>query len=565
MSSLTSHDIQVMLLMLGVLLLCARVLGEVARRLNQPSVLGEIFAGILLGPTVLGALAPGAHAFLFPQTGGVAFVLHGITTLGIVLFLLVAGMEVDLSTIWRQGRAAISVGVAGIVIPFSVGFLAASIAPRFMGRDDASDPGLFGLFMGTVLSISALPIIAKALMDLNIYRSDLGMLVIAAAVFNDLVGWLMFALLLGMMDTPSVHGMSVGLTIALTLLFTAVMLTLVRWVFHRCLPWVQAHLSWPGGVLGLALSAALLAAAVTEWIGVHAIFGSFLLGVALGDSQHMREQTRATINQFVSFIFAPLFFASIGLTVNFVANFDLTLTVVVLLVATLGKVLGCAWGGHLGGLPRHESWAVGFAMNARGAMEIILGLLALQNGLIGERMFVSLVVMALVTSMIAGPAMQTLLNLKRRPQLGDFIAPRALLNPLHAPDAPRAIEQLVRAMPLPAGIDLLAATAAVLERENLMSTGIGDGLAVPHARIDGLTKPIVGLGLSREGVDFDAPDGKPAQLVFLILTPRDDDGAQVSILADIARRFRIEGMRQRALSVQNYTEFLALLKTTPAE
>lgn len=565
MSSLTSHDIQVMLVMLGVLLLCARVLGEVARRLNQPSVLGEILAGILLGPTVLGTFAPGAHEFLFPQTGGVAFVLHGITTLGIVLFLLVAGMEVDLSTIWRQGRAAIWVGLAGIVIPFGVGFLAASIAPRFMGRDDASSPGLFALFMGTVLSISALPIIAKALMDLNIYRSDLGMLVIAAAVFNDLVGWLMFALLLGMMDTPSVHNMSVGLTIALTLLFTAAMLTVGRWLFHRSLPWVQAHLTWPGGVLGLALSAALLAAAFTEWIGIHAIFGSFLVGVALGDSQHMREQTRATINQFVSFIFAPLFFASIGLTVNFVANFDLALTVVVLLVATVGKVLGCAMGGHFGGLPRRESWAVGFAMNARGAMEIILGLLALQNGLIGERMFVSLVVMALATSMIAGPAMQALLNLKRRPELGDYITQRALLNPLDAADAAQAIQQLVQAISLPQGIELPLVTSAVLERENLMSTGIGDGIAVPHARIEGLTKPLIALGLSREGVDFDAPDGKAAQLVFLILTPRDDDGAQVSILADIARRFRNEDMRHRALAVQNFTEFLAMLRTHPTE
>ena len=202
MSALTHSEITALLLALGLLLATARILGETARRFNLPSVLGEILAGILWGPTIFGALAPAGRAFLFPDHGGGALAFDGLMTLAITLFLLVAGLEVDLSTIWRQGKVALNVGLAGIIVPFSVGFIAAWYFPGMMGWEPGADSLIFALFMATALSISALPVIAKTLMDLNIYRSDLGMLVIAAAVFNDLVGWIVFAVILGMLGDP---------------------------------------------------------------------------------------------------------------------------------------------------------------------------------------------------------------------------------------------------------------------------------------------------------------------------------------------------------------------------
>ena len=205
--------------------------------------------------------------------------------------------------------------------------------------------------MATVLSISALPIIVKILMDLNIYRSDLGVTMVAAAVLNDLLGWLVFAVILGQVGVDQGQGLPIGTTIGLVIGFTLVMLTLVPWLINHLLALVQAYTSWPGGVLGFALSFCLFAAAFTEWIGIHAIFGSFLAGVALGQSRHLREQTRTTIDQFISFIFAPLFFASIGLRVDFLANFDLWLTLALMALAVTGKVLGSALGGRWGGLP----------------------------------------------------------------------------------------------------------------------------------------------------------------------------------------------------------------------
>ncbi|APG24809.1 MULTISPECIES: cation:proton antiporter domain-containing protein [Syntrophotalea] len=560
MDSLTHSEITALLLALGVLLASARLLGELARRFHLPAVLGEILAGILWGPTVFGALAPAGRTFLFPSHGGGALALDGLTTLAITLFLLVAGMEVDLSTVWRQGKSAVSVGVAGIVVPFALGFAASWYLPEIMGMEAGASPLIFALFMATALSISALPVIAKTLMDLNLYRSDLGMLLIAAAVLNDLVGWIIFAVILGMLGTAAIT-LSIGQTIGLTLGFTVVMLTLGRGLINRALPWIQAHSSWPGGVLGFALALTLMAAAFTEWIGVHAIFGSFLAGVALGDSQHLREKTRAVIDQFVSFIFAPLFFASIGLKVDFIANFDALLVGVVLLIATLGKVFGCSLAGRLSGMDRRESWAVGFGMNARGAMEIILGLLALSNGLIGERLFVALVFMALATSLLSGPLLQRLLHLKKPRRFTDFITTRSFVNPTAAVTREDAITELSYAAAQAAGLDADAVARAVLKREELMATGLGMGVAAPHARLPGLQAPVIAAGLSHFGIDFDAPDACPAQLIFLILTPVHDDGAQLEILADIAASLKARELREKLLQVNGLTEFLALVKS----
>jgi Kef-type K+ transport system membrane component KefB/mannitol/fructose-specific phosphotransferase system IIA component len=563
LARLSPQEIVVLFLALGVLLATARLLGELVRRWNQPSVLGEILAGILLGPTVLGRLWPAAYDGLFPAAGQVPVVLDGLVTLSVVLFLLVAGLELDLSTVWRQGRAALSVSVAGIVIPFAVGLAGGWFAPSLLGREPGAEPLVFALFFATALSISALPVIAKTLMDLGLYRTDLGMVVIAAAIFDDLTGWIIFAVVLGMMGGSSAeHGLPVSATIALTLGFAAVMLTVGRWLIHRTLPFLHAHTSWPGGILGFALALALFGAAFTEWIGVHAIFGAFLVGVALGDSSHLREQTRATIDRFVSFIFAPLFFASIGLRVDFVAHFDLTLVTVVLLIATAGKIGGCALGGRLGGMSWRETLAVGFGMNARGAMEIILGLLALRAGVIGERLFVALVVMALVTSIVSGPMMQRLLQRKTRRRFTSFLSARTFLRPLAARDRWAAIKELSRVAAAAADLDPDTVAAAVTERERMMSTGVGQRLAVPHARLEGLARPVVAVGVVRPGVDFDTPDGELVELVCLLLTPAQDDGAQVEILADIAATFRDPAVVDRAVAAADYVEFLSWIRTS---
>lgn len=565
MEGLTHNDLTVFFLAVALLLLAARVCGELAQRLGQPAVLGELLAGIMLGPTVLGAVLPDFTHTIFPTHGPVAVALDGVTTLAIVLFLLVAGMEVDLSVVWRQGRTALTVGVAGTVFPFGLALLAGLVSPVTFGMSPESQPVTFAVFFATVMSISALSVIAKTLLDLNLYRSDLGMIVIAAAVLNDLCGWIVFAIVLGMMDAGDAAAFSVGGTIALTLGFTVAVLTLGRWAIHRSLPWIQAHTTWPGGVIGVALTLTLLGAAFTQWIGVHGILGAFLVGVAVGDSSHVRERTRVIIGQFISLIFAPLFFASIGVTLDFARHFDLALCASVFSLACMGKVIGCALGARWTGMSSREAWAVGFGLNARGGMDIILGLLALRYGLVNERMFVALVVMAIGTSMISGPMMRTLLRLEKPFRLNELLDPKSFVRSLAARDRFAAIRELVGPLCASQGLDRDRVERAVFAREGIMATGIGHGVAVPHARIETLPRCVVAVGISDEGIDFDAPDNQPARLIFVILTPLSDDGAQVKILADIARRFSSTPAFLEAVAVRSFTEFLAILKTRATE
>lgn len=405
MQGLSPQETTIFFLAVALLLGCARIAAEIAERLHQPAVIGEILAGVLLGPTVFGAALPELQATIFPASGPVAIALNSLSTLAIALFLLVAGMEINLATVWRQRTTAALVGVFGIVLPFALGFLASLAAPAWFGAREGVPPAVFALFFATAMSITALPVIAKILFDLRILGTDLGVTVVSAAILNDLLGWIIFAFVLALAGAGE-ERFNPGVTAVLTVAFAAFMLTFVRSLLHAVLPWVQARTHWPAGVLALGLTLTMLSAAFTEWIGVHAVFGAFLFGIALGDSTHLRRRARVTIEEFVSSIFAPLFFASIGLQANFVAHFDLLLILVVLLVACAGKIFGCAYAAHLSGFDKRESWAVGFGMNARGAMEIVLGVLALQADIISERLFVALVVMALVTSMASGYLIQ---------------------------------------------------------------------------------------------------------------------------------------------------------------
>ncbi|MFN2257381.1 MAG: cation:proton antiporter [Desulfuromonadaceae bacterium] len=560
MEALNSHNVAVMFFSLAVLLGVARALGELAQRLRQPSVLGELLAGVILGPTILGRIAPTLNETLFPLHGVNAIALDSIATLAIGLFLLVAGMEVDLSTAWKQGKTGGKIGLSSIAFPFVVAILAAFIFPEALGRQPDSDPLVFALFFAIAISISALPIIAKTLIDMGLYRSDLGMVVISAAILNDVIGWVIFAVILGFLSGTGGAGMEIVMTIALTLIFIAGMLTFGRYLIHKMLPFVQAYTRWPAGELSFAMILGLLGAAFTEWIGIHAILGAFIVGVAIGDSSHLRERSRVIIGDFVSFIFAPVFFASIGLKVDFFAHFDAGLVLVVLLMACVCKLVGGTLGARWGGMSRQESIAVGFAMLSVGAMGIIVGMIALNAGIIDERLFVALIVMAMVTSMISGPSMRLVLHKEKKWKLRDVLSSKLFIRSLHANTRRQVIHEMAAAVGETGDLDTTVLELAVRAREEIMSTGIGNGVALPHARIAGLKEVWVVVGISSHGIDFDAPDGKPANLIFLILTPEDDPGAQLDIAAEITRRFRDQDTVDAALRTEHFTDFLALMR-----
>jgi Kef-type K+ transport system membrane component KefB/mannitol/fructose-specific phosphotransferase system IIA component (Ntr-type) len=556
---LGSHDITIVLLDLGILLGVSRLLGEVARRWRQPMVVGEILAGIILGPTVLGAFAPELQPLIFPLRENTLIALEGLTTMAVVLLLLVAGIEINLHSVWRQGRTALLVSMLGIAAPFTLGFAAALMFKGFFGLEPGADPTTFALFLGTALSISALPVIAKILMDLNMLKSDLGGLVIAAAAVNDLVGWIVFSVVLGIMGGGGLHGQDPKKTILMIVLFTVFTLTVVRWAFNRLLPWLERKTVWPGGILGFVLAFTMIGAAATQWMGVHAVFGAFLVGIAVGDSEHLTARAKDVISQFVTNIFAPLFFAYIGLRIDFAANFNLPLILAVLTLACAGKIFGCSLGAKWSGMSGRESMAIGFGMNARGAMEIILGLLALEFGVISEDLFVALVIMAIGTTMLSGPVMEWLVREKLPFTLDHLIKRTGYIPDLGAATRKEAIRELTDRAARETGIEAGRLFDAVWEREQIMGTSLGSGIAVPHARLIEITTPVVIAGQSGNGVDFNAMDGNPVRLAFLLLTSTRDQGAQLQILADIARRFTNKEHRSRALNAHDYTAFMAAI------
>ena len=555
-------DVLVFLLSLAVLLSSARLLGELARRLGLPLVFGELASGIFLGPTILGRAAPDTQHWLFP--GGVPqHMLAGYTNVAVVLLLVVAGLEVNLGIVRRRGRSALLTSILGILMPLAGGVLLGVLLPDSdLVRPDHRT--LFALFMGVALSISALPVIAKTLLDLGLFKTDVGLLVMAAAMIDDLVGWLAFSVLLGPMQGGTMNLLSVVRSVGLTVAFVLAALVVARPLLGRIIVRLQSdHHSGSRRVLSLIVLLALFGASFTQWIGIHAVFGGFVVGVVVGDAPQLKERTRVIVHEFVTNIFAPVFFASLGLRADFVRSFDLRLCVLVFVIATAAKVVGCTLGSRAGGMRWRPAAAVGFGLNARGAMEIILALLALEAGLLKEQLFVALVVMALATSLVSGPTMKWMLRGVDEESLATLLRRGGWLPRLDAATSADAITQLSATLGAQLGDLEARACRAVLEREATAATGLGDDVAVPHAVIAGLPRPVLALGLAPAGVDFNAPDGAPAKLVFLLLMPPRAHDQEVRILAQIARAVIEPASRARLLEAKTLNEVVALVEHGP--
>ncbi|HVH46638.1 MAG TPA: cation:proton antiporter [Labilithrix sp.] len=561
------HEALVFLLSLALLLGVARLLGELARSLGLPLVVGEILTGILLGTTGLKRLLPDAHAWLFPK-GPAADMLSGYTTVSVVLLLVVAGLEVDLKIVKRRGKSAVLVAVLGILMPLLGGVVLGHLVPdSIVGAPEHRN--LFAAFMGVALSISALPVIAKTLLDLGLFKTDVGLLVMTVAMLDDLIGWVAFSILLGPMRGGGVELGVLARTIVLATAFALVCLIPGRRLVDRFLAAIeQQGESAAGRVLSIVAVLAMLGASVTQAIGIHAVLGGFIVGVAIGDSPRLRERTRQTIHQFVTNVFAPVFFASVALRVDFLAAFDPALCAAVFIVATAAKLVGCAGGARISGLPWRESLAVGFGLNARGAMEIILALLAREAKLIDDRVFVALVTMAIGTSLLAGPTMKRLLYPRTTAgslpgvsadDAAGLVRDGAFVSSLTSSTSARAIEELGRALRPVIGDLVETALISVLERELVAPTGLGDDVAIPHAQVEGLTKATVALGLSPTGIDFDAPDGRPARIVFLLLLPPKAYEKEVRVLAALARSVFDDTARQALLATKSVEEAVRCL------
>jgi Kef-type K+ transport system membrane component KefB len=397
---MTHEETLLFLLQAAAMLAAGVAFGQIARWLKMPMVIGELFGGIVIGPTILGRLAPGFERWLFPPTGVEAIGREAVVKLGLICFLFVAGLEVNLRHVRRHGLAVAGTSIGGILLPFGTAWLAVQLAPSLWKQSLSSDH--FALFLGAALAISALPVIARIILDLGFEKLPLSSIILASATIDDLLGWSLFALVLATLS-PARSATNIPLTVITVIVLTLFIATVGRKWIAWARPRIQA-----GSRIALAAVIVILLAVLLEWIGVNAVFGAFLAGVAM--AREPEEQDHDGLRQIAIAVLAPLFFVSLGLRVDFIANFNWLLVIVVIVIASAGKIAGATLGARLGGLPIRQAAAVGMAMNARGAVEMVLASIALEAKLIDTRMFVALVVMAVVTTAIAGPAMRVMLR-----------------------------------------------------------------------------------------------------------------------------------------------------------
>lgn len=406
------HEVLVLVIQIAVLLFSARAMGEVAQRLGQPAVVGEILAGIILGPTLLSGLFPFVGEWILPQTDLQGYLLETVSLLGVMFLLLITGLETDLALIRRHARTALSVSWGGITVTFATGFALGWWLPDFLLADPERRL-VFALFIATAMSISAIPVIAKVLMDMGLIRRDIGQTILAAGMNDDTIGWILLGIIAGLASAGSVSPGEIGRTVGSVLVFLVLSFTVGRWLVKRTLAWVQDEVVSRDRLLTLVIVLTFAWGAVTQALELEPVLGAFVMGILFGQERRLPESVRHGIESLALGIFAPIFFAVAGLKVNVVNLLDPTLGAIALLVifiASAGKVAGTYAGARLlAGKDHWTSLSYGAGLNARGAMEIIIATIGLQLGILGQEVFSMIVLMAMATSLMAPTALRWVL------------------------------------------------------------------------------------------------------------------------------------------------------------
>ena len=391
-----------------LLIVAGRLLGELMQRIGQPAVIGQLLAGIVLGPSIFGAIWPAGQQMIFPAHSANRQMLHAVSELGVLMLLLLTGMETDLALVKRVRRAASMTSVAGIVIPFICGYVLGELLPESV----LPDPGrrlLTSLFLATALSISSVKIVAAVLREVDFLRRDLGQVILAAAILDDTVGWTILALIGGLAAHGEIVMGPLLVSVFGTIAFLIFSFTVGRRWVARIIRWTNDYFTIEMPVISVILVIMILLALLTDFIGVHTVLGAFVAGIMIGQSpiltQHIEEQLRGLIVA----LFMPVFFGVAGLSIDLRVLGDphlLGLTLLVIGIASVGKLGGCYVGSRLARMNHPEALAVGFGMNARGSTEVILATIGLSMGLLSQNLFTIIVLMAVVTTLCMPPLLR---------------------------------------------------------------------------------------------------------------------------------------------------------------
>ncbi|GAA4473813.1 cation:proton antiporter [Phytohabitans houttuyneae] len=400
-----AHPLLVLLLQIGLLLLLALALGRLAIRLGMPAIVGELTAGVLVGPSVLAHALPGVSAWLFPRDPAQVHMLDAVGQLGVLLLIGITGMHMDLGLVRRRGTTAAKISIAGVTVPLGLGVGIGFLLPVSQVPDSA-DRTTFALFLGVAMGVSAIPVIAKTLLEMRLLHRNIGQLILSAVIVDDFIGWILLSVV-SAMATVGVRGgdllLAVGGLVGVMLL-ARLLRRPVGAVLRRA-----SRTPDNGPLLAVVVVLVILGAAATQALRLEAVFGALVAGMLVTGTGAVDLSRLAPLRVTVMAVLAPLFFATAGLRMDLTALTDpevLLTGVVILAAAILGKFAGAYIGARLSRLSRWEALALGAGMNARGVIEVIIAMVGLRLGVLTPAMYTVIVLVAVVTSLMAPPVLR---------------------------------------------------------------------------------------------------------------------------------------------------------------
>ena len=496
---------------IAVVVVAARLAGLLMARVRQPPVMGEIIAGIALGPSILGAIAPEAQEWLFPEE--IIPSLNTVAQLGLVFFMFLVGLELDPAHIRGSGRTVSLVSTLSLVLPFVLG---AGIA---VAVHDTLAPGVdrlgFVLFLGAALAITAFPVLARILNEKGLGSTPVGAISLACAAIQDVLAWLILAVVVAIVRAGG--SLDLVLTLGLTAAFAGVMFGLVRPALARILR-TRGDGALGAPLLTLLLVGVLLSAYATEEIGVHAIFGAFIFGAVVPRDSVVLNEVTLKLEDFTVLLFLPVFFAITGLQTELAAIDSVTVGMIglaILALAITGKVVGGYVGARLGGLPVRESSLIGVLMNTRGLTELVILSVGQSLGVVPDSLFAILVIVALVTTFMTAPLVDLIQGRPRpvfRPSTAGIVpgtGPRRILVALDGSPGDPALVALAGRLAEPTGASVVLARALPLpdrlsRRTTTLATADAERAATERA--DNLAGELRAAGLRTSTAVATAPD-----------------------------------------------------------
>lgn len=562
MYHLDESHIFIFLVQIGTILLLARVVGELFRKIHQPVLTAELLIGILLGPTVLGRFLPNLFNLIFPKDIIQQTMLETTAMIGVLFLLLDAGLEINFSSAWKQRGNALIIAITDIVIPMIITFIPSYFLPDIY-LVDTNKRLQFALFMAVAMTISAMPVASRALHDLKLLKTDLGFLIMSALAVNDIIGWALFTIILGLFTQSSFTFGSTLIILLATIGFSVLALTLGRYLSNKIIDFfIDKKLPEPSSSFTFACIVGIMFGAITQKIGIHALFGFFIAGVMVGEAKNLKEETRAIISQMVHSLFVPIFFVNIGLKMDFINNFDLFLVGLVTVVGIIGRYFGAWLGTSFSRVPSINRGLISIAHTPGGMMEIVVALLAFELNLITSKVFIAIVCGAVISSILVGPWMSYELRKRKKINLLKFIDLNNGLLFISADSKQEAIAELLKfSSSKLKNISIDKITDEIFQREIAFSTAIGNGIAIPHIRTDEIFEPFLLLGISKNGIDWNSPDGKPVKLIFFLLSPATTNDLHIEILSKIANIFQKKENIDRVVQANTTEELKTILKS----